>query len=209
MEPGKDDGLPTEPVHELDFQNKIAELDRIDEDFKENPYSGYESSGDENEETVKKKNYQESIISKETTLTDYLVWQLHFLDLNPKETRIAEEIIGNVDEDGYLKVTVEELKESLGESQAAVEKVLKLIQTFDPHGVGARDLREALLIQISKSEKGSALARKIIEEHFLLLEKTQDIAFPDSQKGADDGDFGIQGRGPLDGDSCQSHDRAP
>lgn len=168
---GKDDGLPSEPVRELDFQNKIAELDRIDEDFKENPYSGYESSGDENEETVKKKNYQESIISKETTLTDYLVWQLHFLDLNPEETRIAEEIIGNIDEDGYLKVTVEELKESLGESQAAVEKVLKLIQTFDPPGVGAKDLREALLIQISKSEKGNTLARKIIEEHFLLLEK--------------------------------------
>ncbi len=174
----KDEGPAPEPVRELDFQNKLAALDRIDEQFKESIYSDYGSSQDEDEESTKKRNYQESIISKSTTLTDYLLWQLHFLDLSQEETRMAEELIGNIDEDGYLKVTVEELSQSLGAPADTIEKVLKLIQTMDPPGVGARDLREALLIQISKSDKASALARKIIEEYFILLEKKhfQEIA---------------------------------
>ena len=173
----KDEAPAAEPLRELDFQNKLAALDRIDEEFKETPYSGYDASEDD-EDSLKKRNYQESIIQKTTTLTDYLMWQLHFLDLNEEDTRIAEEIVGNIDEDGYLKVTVEEISKSLGQPAPSIEKVLALIQTLDPPGVGARDLREALLIQISKSEKISSLARKIVEEHFNLLEKKhlQDIA---------------------------------
>jgi len=173
----KDEAPAAEPLRELDFQNKLAALDRIDEEFKETPYSGYDASEDD-EDSLKKRNYQESIIQKATTLTDYLMWQLHFLDLNEEDTRIAEEIVGNIDEDGYLKVTVEEISKSLGQPAPSIEKVLALIQTLDPPGVGARDLREALLIQISKSEKISSLARKIVEEHFNLLEKKhlQDIA---------------------------------
>jgi len=173
----KDEAPAAEPLRELDFQNKLAALDRIDEEFKETPYSGYDASEDD-EDSLKKRNYQESIIQKATTLTDYLMWQLHFLDLNEEDTRIAEEIVGNIDEDGYLKVTVEEVSKSLGQPAPSIEKVLALIQTLDPPGVGARDLREALLIQISKSEKISSLARKIVEEHFNLLEKKhlQDIA---------------------------------
>ena len=173
----KDEAPAAEPLRELDFQNKLAALDRIDEEFKETPYSGYDASEDD-EDSLKKRNYQESIIQKTTTLTDYLMWQLHFLDLNEEDTRIAEEIVGNIDEDGYLKVTVEEVSKSLGQPAPSIEKVLALIQTLDPPGVGARDLREALLIQISKSEKISSLARKIVEEHFNLLEKKhlQDIA---------------------------------
>lgn len=166
------DELPApDPVRELDFQNKLAAMDRLDEQFKESIYSDYGSSGDDGEESAKKKNYQESIISKSPTLTDYLLWQLHFLDLDQDETRIAEELIGNIDEDGYLKVTLEELAASLAVPIDRIEKVLKLIQTMDPPGVGARDLREALLIQLSKSEKAGPFARKIIEEHFTLLEK--------------------------------------
>lgn len=177
----KEDAPAAEPLRELDFQNKLAAMDRIDEEFKETPYSGYDASEDD-EDSLKKKNYQESIIQKSTTLTDYLIWQLHFLDLSEEDNRIAEEIVGNIDEDGYLKVTVEELaqaaRQGLPDQAAAIEKVLALIQTLDPPGVGARDLREALLIQISKSEKASSLARKIVEEHFALLEKKhfQEIA---------------------------------
>jgi RNA polymerase sigma-54 factor len=158
-------------VHELNFQSKMDQLDRIDRDFKESFYPETEASEDDLEDLRQKKDFQESIITKATTLADYLLWQLNLLDLDEPGTRIAREIIGNIDEDGYFKADLGDLSQGLQAALEDVEKILRLIQTLDPPGVGARDLREALLIQLSKKDVQGSCARRIVEEHFQLLER--------------------------------------
>ena len=109
---------------------------------------------------------------------DYMLEQVRFSDLEGTDLQIAEYIIGSLDEDGYLRRDIESISNdfailfNLYVSQEDVERVLKVIQTFDPSGVGARDLQEALLIQINRKikkhpENSSLLvAKKILENHF-------------------------------------------
>jgi RNA polymerase sigma-54 factor len=157
---------------ELVFQDKIAELDRIDEEYRDTIYhEGAEPSEDEIKDSAERKNYQESIVTRATTLADYLLWQLSYLTLDESGTRIAEEIIGNVDGDGYLRAEVAEIAQELAVEPEAVEKVLKEVQTLDPPGVSARTLQEALLIQLAKKDLDSELPKRIVAEAFALLER--------------------------------------
>ncbi|MDZ7263740.1 MAG: RNA polymerase factor sigma-54 [candidate division KSB1 bacterium] len=102
----------------------------------------------------------------QTTLPEYLLSQLHMTDLSEKELMIGEYIIWNINEVGYLAVSVEFIANNLGVAEAEVEKVLKIIQRFDPLGIAARDLQECLLIQLQESAEPNALAITVIKEHF-------------------------------------------
>jgi RNA polymerase sigma-54 factor len=119
----------------------------------------------------------ENFLSQPTTLTDHLEWQLGALSLDPELREAAEFVIGNLDEDGYLAASEEELAAAFKEipeglepekreaETAAIVEVLRrgidLVQHLDPAGVGARDLRECLLIQITaqQHENGHEYAR--------------------------------------------------
>ena len=79
-------------------------------------------------------------------------------------------IIGNIDEDGYLQTSVEELAKELQLPDIEVEQVLKKIQEFEPVGVGARSLQECLLIQVEVNRLENPLVRPIIENHLKNLE---------------------------------------
>jgi len=102
------------------------------------------------------------------TLTDHLISQLHFNDIEEEEQAIGEYIIWNIDEDGYLSCSVEHIAESFNISTEEVEKVLKIIQTFDPPGIASRNLQECLLNQLLLKEDGLDynLAVEIIRDHF-------------------------------------------
>ena len=91
---------------------------------------------------------RENRITTVPPLTEQLQEQLGLSDLELEEREIGEFIIGNIDEQGYLGCSAEEIAESLGIEPVDVESVLAVIQTFDPPGIGARDLRESLLIQL-------------------------------------------------------------
>jgi len=113
----------------------------------------------------------EQTLTKATSLVDHLLWQLSLSTVTEEEKRIATTIIGNIDDDGYLRSSMEELGVIVGCGADEVDRVLKLIQTFDPPGVGARDLKECLLIQIDLlGLKGSLLAA-VVEHHLGDLEK--------------------------------------
>jgi RNA polymerase sigma-54 factor len=94
------------------------------------------------------------------------------------DLRIGEEIIGNIDEDGFLMISMTEIAETLSVSENQVERVLERIQDFDPVGVGARDLRECLLLQIADRLGADSLPYAIVEHHFedLSSHKYHDIA---------------------------------
>ncbi|MBU4311938.1 MAG: RNA polymerase factor sigma-54 [Candidatus Omnitrophica bacterium] len=102
-----------------------------------------------NEDEEAKQNYRESLITKSATLSDHLLNQLHLFASSDEERKIGEVIIANIDDNGYLMSSIEKIAESAQAVPSQVQKVLSLVQTFDPVGVGARDLRECLLLQIN------------------------------------------------------------
>lgn len=113
----------------------------------------------------------EAFIPQKTTLTDHLLWQLNLARFNPKEYEIGVFIIGNIDKDGYLRITIPEIAETFNVEEQFVEGVLKKIQDFDPVGVGARDLRECLLAQIKLLPSCPPLVKKIVEDYLSYLEE--------------------------------------
>src|SRR5213592_787334 len=90
----------------------------------------------------------ENTLTRPPNLTDHLSWQLSMSDASPVVKEIGTFIIGNIDEDGYLRATNEEVAASGGYDMLDVEKAIQTIQALDPIGVGARDLRECLLLQL-------------------------------------------------------------
>jgi len=112
----------------------------------------------------------ENILTKTQDLLGHLEWQLRLSSLTPEEERLAALIIGNVDNDGYLGASVEEIASLAEVEPAAVERVLAKVQEFDPPGVCARDLRECLLIQLRQLGSGNSLAARIVSDHLDGLE---------------------------------------
>src|SRR5947207_13008385 len=88
----------------------------------------------------------ENTLTRPPNLTDHLTWQLMMSDDSPRIKEIGQFIIGNIDEDGYLRASNEEIAASGNYAPEEVEQAVKVIQTLDPIGVGARDLRECLLL---------------------------------------------------------------
>ncbi len=115
-------------------------------------------------------NYRESLLTKAPTLSEYLLRQLELSAESDDEREVGEAIIGSINEAGYLEGSIEDLVKSTSYQPAIVEKVLNLIQTFDPSGVGARDLRECLLIQLKSKGKGElGLACRIVDKYLPYL----------------------------------------
>jgi len=112
----------------------------------------------------------ENILTRKATLTDHMLWQLRLSRMTEKEISIGEQIIGNLDGDGYLKATVEEIAalENVGADE--VEDVLRRIQTFDPAGVAARDLKECLMIQARSLGLSHPVLEQILSDHIRDLE---------------------------------------
>ena len=145
----------------LEIENKEVPLKEVGSDL------NYSSNEDEEE----RQNYKESLITKPTTLSDHLLNQLHLFVNSDEERKIGEAIIANIDDNGYLKSSIEEIAKSTQATPLGVEKVLSLVQTFDPVGVGARDLRECLLLQIKAKGEENSLAGRIIDKYLSYLEK--------------------------------------
>jgi RNA polymerase sigma-54 factor len=109
--------------------------------------------------------YERPNVSR-VTLSEHILEQLHIIpDISEQEIMIGEYIIWNVDEDGYLKVDLGEIALNLEVTVEEVEKALKIIQSFEPLGIAARDLRECLLIQLGE-KRGNDLAKEILRDHF-------------------------------------------
>ena len=108
----------------------------------------------------------ENTLTRPPNLTDHLTWQLMMSDASPRIKEIGVFIIGNIDEDGYLRATNEEVMAAAQYSAAEVDQALRAIQSLDPIGVGARDLRECLLLQLEFLEVDNPLVETIIRDHW-------------------------------------------
>jgi len=113
----------------------------------------------------------ENVLTKTTSLEDHLSWQLSMVEMRPEEKRLGELIIGNLSDDGYLNANLEDLaRESKIELEDA-EEILKIVQNFDPLGVGSRNLQECLAIQARFMTPRQPLVEKIIANHLGDLER--------------------------------------
>jgi len=113
----------------------------------------------------------EAVPVVEKSLYDHLLEQLNFNKLTQEEIEIGEYIIGNIDENGYLCCSIEEIISALKSDPEKIKRMLKLIQSFDPPGVGARDLKESLLVQLEEKKLKESLAYQIIDQHLSELDK--------------------------------------
>lgn len=120
----------------------------------------------------------ETFLTRTPSLEEHLNWQLGLSDARPEIAAIAGQIIGNLNEDGYLITSLEELCSVCECTTEQADEALSLVQMMDPVGVGARDLKECLSIQLRALELEDSLACRIVQEHLPLLEthKFKEIA---------------------------------
>lgn len=156
-----------EPIEELEFED--PDLDTLNSDiFDEHDWdhylneSGYASPREEFESNTE--DWHNDRIT-EKTLRDSLLEQVAITDLSPNDRIIAEYLIGNIGEDGFLGCSTGEVADELGVNLDNVECVLGIIQTFDPVGVGARNLQECLLIQLKEKNITNGLVANVVRNH--------------------------------------------
>ena len=156
---------------EVSEASKAKELiDRVDWDyyFGDNATaSGTRAERDREEEDGRP--YYENLLTRKPSLAEYLEMQINLSLADDTVTEIAPYLIGNIDDNGYLKVSAEETASALGKTLEEVERAIAKIQTLDPAGVGARDLRECLIIQAREKGEEFTLPLRILTEHFDLF----------------------------------------
>ncbi len=113
----------------------------------------------------------ENTAHRDMGLHDYLLWQLGLSVNTDMEIQIGEAIIGNINDEGYLSASVEDITSFTGAAIGDVESVLKRVQDLDPSGIGARDLKECLLIQIRHLGIDDPVINGIVADHLIDLEK--------------------------------------
>lgn len=157
------DGAKNTDVELPEMKNDFDWKDYVDNTIR--PSTGTYSGGGEEKEQF------DSIITREDTFSDHLLWQLRLHDLTVKEMEVGEYIIGNLNPDGYLKATIDEVAAATSVDPALVEKVRSKIKGFDPVGVSSMDLQECLLVQADFLPGDNTLIKRILKDHLKNLER--------------------------------------
>jgi RNA polymerase sigma-54 factor len=153
-----------------DFQAEFEKLTLMDQDWRDH-FAATNLTQRSSQEDDEKREFMFNSLTQGTSLQENLIGQVRVSELNNGEVSIAEMIIGNIDDYGYLKSTVEELAMTTSVEPERIEKVLSVIQSFHPPGVGCRDLRECLLLQLERKKLKHTLEYKIVNECFDALSK--------------------------------------
>ena len=162
----------TEKVPEGEGANPFDEFD-FGSFFTQYLDVGAERQATSEREDVERPSF-DKFLSSAQNLADHLEWQLSVSICTPEVRKIAESIVGNLDENGYLDCPRSTRSQVSGNySMEDVEEALAMVQEFDPPGVGARNLQECLLIQLKLVDPQNTLAQQIIAEHLKLLQNNQ------------------------------------
>ncbi len=153
-----------------DFKEEFEQLAKLDDEWREYmaQTGSYSSRGEEDEE--RRQFFFDSIANQET-LQQHLMEQLKGTDLNENQRKIAELIIGNIDDNGFLQTSPAEMEQNTGIAVSEFLPVLEVIQGFHPPGVGALDLRDCLLIQLRRRERQNSLEYQMVDKHIEALGK--------------------------------------
>ncbi len=174
--PGENlDAADGQTAGDAEFREEFEQLARLDEEWRDYMAQSYAGTSRSSEDDERRQFFFDSIPVQET-LQQHLLDQLNTTDLTVEQRKVAELIIGSIDDSGYLQGTVEELAANSGVLPEQILEALQIVQSFHPVGVGARNLRECLLIQLARSGRGTSLEYRIVEHHLDDLAKHR---FPD------------------------------
>ena len=181
LEPGEEPPALDAAAEDETAEREAAKDDAID--WEEILLDGFDTGGAPAESEIRE--HYEPVTVDRGGLTDHLLEQLSLLDLTPRQAMLADEFVGNIGDDGYLACTVDEVLEGINDAVAAAAasedrdaadlplytpaegtEMLAVIQGLDPAGVGARDLRECLLLQLRDHRQGEALAYRLVHDAF-------------------------------------------
>ena len=194
--PAPDEPSEAEASAEENFDNEFQKLASLDEEWRDYmaQSASYGAAGSRgSREAQDKRQFFFDSIPVQETLHQNLIGQLNQSLLSATDRKAAELIVGNIDDNGFLQSTPEEMALNSGIPKEDFEKMLALIQTFYPAGVGAHDLRECLLIQLRRAGKERSLEYKVVSEHmedlgrrrFPEIARRMGISVEDVQKAAD------------------------
>jgi RNA polymerase sigma-54 factor len=170
----KEERESTEPAESTERDDSEIPLEKLmgfaaDDYFEERSYDGrdlgYFTPGNVTQPSF------EYFLSTSSDLFDHLIWQLRLSRESENVRSVGEIIIGNIDENGYLKVTNEEIKEVSNADMETVERAVRLVQSFDPAGIAARDIRECLQLQLRALHLEGTLVETLVVNNLDLIGK--------------------------------------
>ncbi|HUR92667.1 MAG TPA: RNA polymerase factor sigma-54 [Gemmatimonadaceae bacterium] len=184
VEPEEDEDENEDATEAEDSQQPEEEKTPSDEiDWEEILLDGFDAGG--RREEHEEKEYYEPVTVDSRDLSDHLMEQIQLLELTPRQGMLAEEFVGNINEDGYLACSVDDIREGINEvvtkaveeserpdedlplyAQTEVEALLQVIQSLDPPGVGARDLRECLMLQLRDAGLEHSVPYRLVRDCF-------------------------------------------
>ena len=165
------DPAAEKPAETVDnFQAEFERMVQLDQDWRDrfSPTNAPIRATAEDEE---RRQFMFDSLTAETSLAQHLVEQVRDTNLNEEQRAMAELLIGNIDDYGQLKATIDELAAATNLPPEKISEVLTTIQSFDPPGVGARDLRECLMLQLERSGRQETLEYLIIRDFMDALGK--------------------------------------
>lgn len=164
---GEESPVNPDPFQEIDFGSTFE--DYLDPGYKTREFEHHDSD---------RPSY-ENLLTRPETLCDHLLWQLRMSKLSGDAREAGEAIIGNINDDGYLDATIDEIAEMGEWSKELVEEARQVVQLFEPVGVASFDKRECLLVQLEQMGCKYRLATRLIADY---LDRLQPYRFPDIAK---------------------------
>jgi RNA polymerase sigma-54 factor len=149
---------------EADFQEEFDKLAKLDEEWRDYMAQNVSYSARSQEDEERRQFFLDSLANQET-LQQHLLDQLNTADIDAKKRKAAELLIGNIDDIGFLSAPSDEIANLSGTPIEDLQQALELVQTFHPVGVGARDLKDCLLIQLRRLGKAQSLEYQIVDQY--------------------------------------------
>jgi len=149
---------------DADFQQEFERLAKLDEEWRDYMAQNVSYSARSQEDEERRQFFLDSLANQET-LQQHLLEQLNTADIDAKKRKAAELLIGNIDDIGFLSAPLDEIANLSGTPIEDLQEALELVQTFHPVGVGARDLKDCLLIQLRRIGKAQSFEYQIVDQY--------------------------------------------
>jgi RNA polymerase sigma-54 factor len=161
---GDSEPVASDAATDQAFKEEFEVLSKLDEEWREYFSQTNTFRGRSPEQEEQRQHFFDSIAEQES-LQQHLLDQLNFVTMPEEQRKVAELIIGSINDDGYLLTPLEELSLSSGVALDQLQQGLELVQTFHPVGVGARNLKECLLIQLDRLGKSESIEAVLVNQY--------------------------------------------
>ncbi len=174
--PSPDSATP-EAREEMDFSKEFEILGKLDQDWRDHLANAGGNQPHTAEDAERRQHFFDSLVS-ETSLQEHLMGQAELAEISPAGLEAMRHLVGSLDDRGFLTQTPADLALQSGLPLEAMQEAVRVLKTFEPAGLGAKDLPECLLLQLQAQGRGTILAARIVRDHFTLLTRRRipDIA---------------------------------